>query len=314
MEASFQRLTLRQTRRIVPFMFSMMLAPASERRSSAGKPRRLTVRISSIPSRMLPETPGASWSRRRARLRRSFSAFAASPSSHACRSALRTPACRDLGKRSMILRALWTWQRWIGVWRPKVLRIALESALAPSMTNSRLTFGSRPRSIRLSSKACATTAFSVAPSITPRGCLPPLPSTPTAASSIRSSLMWMPSIWMTRRSSLDRSAAIHSFMRAADSATKRRDTADLDTPEPLGAPMPPSGRRTRPTTPYALLSDAVGLLKIRPQLRQRFKAKLAPHADELQRDPATDGYQRRQLHDPLIGQELHCAARKHHDV
>src|SRR5271157_5558161 len=178
------------------------------------------------------------------RLRRSFSAFAASFSSHACRNTLRTPACRDLGKRSMILRALWTWQRWIGVWRPKVLRIALESALAPSMTNSRLTFGSRPRSIRLSSRACATTAFSVAPSITPRGCLPPLPSTPTAASSIRSCLMWMPSIWMTSRSSLDRSVAIHSFIRAADSATKRRDTADLDTPEPLGAPMPPSGRRT----------------------------------------------------------------------
>src|SRR5271165_6824000 len=46
------------------------------------------------------------------------------------------------------------------------------------------------------------------------------------------------------RSSLDRSAAIHSFMRAVDSATKRRDTADLDTPEPLGAPISPSGRRT----------------------------------------------------------------------
>jgi len=42
--------------------------------------------------------------------------------------------------------------------------------------------------------------------------------------------------------------------------------------------------------------------------------KLAPRADELQRDPATDGDQRRQPHDPLIGQELHCAARKHHDV
>jgi hypothetical protein len=37
MEASFQRLTLRQMRRIVPFMFSMILVQASERRSSAGK-------------------------------------------------------------------------------------------------------------------------------------------------------------------------------------------------------------------------------------------------------------------------------------
>ena len=30
--------------------------------------------------------------------------------------------------------------------------------------------------------------------------------------------------------------------------------------------------RARSTTPYALLSDAIGLLNIRPQLRQRFKA------------------------------------------
>ena len=56
--------------------------------------------------------------------------FAASLRSHACRNTLRTPACRDLGKHSMILRALWTWRRWIGVWRPKVLRIALERTLA----------------------------------------------------------------------------------------------------------------------------------------------------------------------------------------
>jgi hypothetical protein len=53
------RFTLRQTRRTVPITFSMELVQASERRSCAGSPRRLTVRISSIPSRMLPATPGA---------------------------------------------------------------------------------------------------------------------------------------------------------------------------------------------------------------------------------------------------------------
>jgi hypothetical protein len=37
-------------------MFSMMFVQASERRSSAGKPSLLTVRISSNPSRMLFET------------------------------------------------------------------------------------------------------------------------------------------------------------------------------------------------------------------------------------------------------------------
>ena len=90
----------------------------------------------------------------------------------------------------------------------------------------------------------ATEAFSVAPSITPRGCLPPSPSMPMAASSVRSSSIWMPSIWMISRSSPDRSAAIHSAMRSADSATNRRDTADLDTPVPLAAEMSPSGSRT----------------------------------------------------------------------
>ena len=130
------------------------------------------------------------------------------------------------------------------MWRPKVLRIALDSALAPSMMNRRQIAGSRPRPTKLSSRACTTAAFSVAPSITPSGCFLPSPSMPTAASSIRSSLMWMPSIWMTSRSSLDRSAAIHSFMRSADSATNRRDTADLVTPAPFGAAMSPPGRRT----------------------------------------------------------------------
>src|SRR5262245_11157360 len=55
-------------------MFSIELVQASERLSFAGKPRRLTVSISSSPSRMLAATPGASWSSRRARLRNSRSA------------------------------------------------------------------------------------------------------------------------------------------------------------------------------------------------------------------------------------------------
>ena len=49
MEASCQCLTLRQTQRTVPIIFSMMLVHASELRSSAGRPRRMTVRISSSP-------------------------------------------------------------------------------------------------------------------------------------------------------------------------------------------------------------------------------------------------------------------------
>src|SRR5947209_7671392 len=45
------RFTLRQTRRTVPIMFSIELVQASERLSFTGKPRRLTVSISSSPSR-----------------------------------------------------------------------------------------------------------------------------------------------------------------------------------------------------------------------------------------------------------------------
>src|SRR5216683_6395214 len=161
-EDELQRFTLWVTRRTVPIIFSMMLVQASERRNSAGRPSLLTVRISSNPSRMLFETPGASRSRRWARLRISFSAF------------------------------------------------------EPSMINKRGTAGSRPRSIRSSINACTTALCSVAPSISPSGCLTPSLSIPSAATSTRCSLMWMPSICTTMISRPDRSAPIHSFMRAAD--------------------------------------------------------------------------------------------------
>ena len=57
-EAERHRFTLRQTRRTVPITFSITLVQASERRSSFGNPSRVTVRISSMPSRIEPETPG----------------------------------------------------------------------------------------------------------------------------------------------------------------------------------------------------------------------------------------------------------------
>ena len=44
-----QRFTFRETRLSVPIMFSMILVQASDRRSSGGRPRRVTVRMSSIP-------------------------------------------------------------------------------------------------------------------------------------------------------------------------------------------------------------------------------------------------------------------------
>src|SRR6516164_2173341 len=59
----------------------------------------------------------------------------------------------------------------------------------------------------------------------------------------------MPSICRTRRSSFERSAPNHSRSRALDSATKCRDAADFDTPDPAGAGTSPSGSRTAPEFP-----------------------------------------------------------------
>src|SRR6202171_2278115 len=70
-EGERQYFTFRLTRRTVPMTFSMMFVQASERRSSGGSPSFVTVSISSSPSRIEAETPSQSFSRRRARLRRS---------------------------------------------------------------------------------------------------------------------------------------------------------------------------------------------------------------------------------------------------
>jgi hypothetical protein len=48
-DAELHRFTLRLMRRTVPIMFSMMFVQASDRLSSAGRPSRVTVSISSSP-------------------------------------------------------------------------------------------------------------------------------------------------------------------------------------------------------------------------------------------------------------------------
>ena len=133
-----------------------------------------------------------------------------------------------------MLRALWTWQRWIGVWRPKVLRIALDSALAPSMMNRRQTAGSRPRPTRLSSSACHHGGILGRPLDHAEGMLIAV-AIDADGGQQHQVLIDVDAVqfWMISRSRLDRSAAIHRFMRSADNATNRRDTADLDTPRSL---------------------------------------------------------------------------------
>ena len=80
--------------------------------------------------------------------------------------------------------------------------------------------GSRPRPMGLSRSACTVAVFSVAPSTTARGCLLPSLSIPTAATSVNSSRMCRPSIWIARRLSR------HVAARQTDRTTElpRRDT------------------------------------------------------------------------------------------
>jgi hypothetical protein len=66
-----------------PIIFSIELMQASKP-ELCGKPRRLTVSISSSPLRMLAATPGASWSGRGARLRKQPLDFIGIVDSQAC--------------------------------------------------------------------------------------------------------------------------------------------------------------------------------------------------------------------------------------
>src|SRR5258706_4834094 len=143
-----------------------------------------------------------------------------------------------------MLRALWIGHRWIGVGRPKVWRIAFDSALAPSMMKRRQTAGSSPRALGLPGGAGWVAVSSVAPSTTASGCLLPSLSMPTAATSVSSSRICSPSIWIASRSNRDRSDDIHAAIRSADNSTNRRETADLDRLSPNFAGTSPSGRRT----------------------------------------------------------------------
>jgi hypothetical protein len=157
---------------------SLALVQASDRRRCIGSLRRITVSIPSSPSRMLAATLGRLLVEPAGEIAQEPLGLVGiielpSPSPRSA-----TDACSDFGSRSVTLRALWIWHRWIGVWAPKVRRITLLRAVAPSTMNSRQTFGSSPRSIRLS---CTTAAFLVAPSTKASGSLRSSASIPSVA-------------------------------------------------------------------------------------------------------------------------------------
>ena len=203
------------------------------------RPRRATVRIRRGPPGSGGDGRARHVPRRRARFSISRSALLGASSSRGRlpRNALRTGMQGPGGRRSVMLkRALWTWQRWIGVWRPKVLRIALDSALAPSMMN-RTCDRLEATPDQVVELACCHGRYSSVADGGPRSCrgetLIAVAIDADGGQQHRPASMWMPSIWMISRSRLDRSAAIHRFMRSADNATNRRDTADLDSTRSL---------------------------------------------------------------------------------
>jgi hypothetical protein len=80
----------------------------------------------------------------------------------------------------------------------------------------------------------------------------------------------MPSICTASRSSPDRSRAIQADIRSADSATKRRKAADLDTPAPGPAGTSPSGRRTARPKRRVVTPINIGFIAQRPSQSSAF--------------------------------------------
>jgi hypothetical protein len=100
------------------------------------------------------------------------------------RPAVRRPRVRHPERRAgRLRRSLWRTQRRTGAQVPKTSRIALRSALAPSMTNSTPCSASRPRSTRSDNSAVATVAFSVEPSHSPSAIFTPSVLMPSATTS-----------------------------------------------------------------------------------------------------------------------------------
>src|SRR5512135_1871806 len=83
---------------------------------------------------------------------------------------------------------------------------------------------------------------------------------------------------MTRRSSLDRSDAIHAASRAADSATNRREAADFEVPSPAIAGRSPSGSRTARLSLRVDTLISIRFMAQRPSRQRNFMTVQAAHA------------------------------------
>ena len=135
-------------------------------------------------------------------------------------------ACKCWGRRSMMLRPLWTWQPWMAPCFGSLCCAFADddSDRAPWRGDCRSRPGRRPflrRPLDHGQDMLVAVAID-------------------ADAAIRT---WSPTtaIWMTSRSSSERWRA-RLFLR--DSATKRRETADFEVPSPRAFARSPSGRRT----------------------------------------------------------------------
>src|SRR6266702_2776101 len=136
--------------------------------ASAGSRRsRVTVSVSSSPSRRLPAASGAMRSRYAASVTSCLRARSWSGSAHALSSIRATSGQSRSGTWASMFRFLCTRQRCTRARVPHTLVIALRSALPPSITNKVDRLVSSPRSTSSSSNALHTSPFSVAPSRKP---------------------------------------------------------------------------------------------------------------------------------------------------
>ncbi len=240
-----QRLTLRCVRRTISIIDSHGFVDSSVRFSLPRTPSRVSVSVSSIPSRSEPAAPGVGVARARRRVDGAGRAHADGrlvPTP--CAAAACTAGRSRSGRCSVTLRSLCRTQRCTGA-SPKTLRIALRSALAPSITNRIPCSGSRPRSTRSESSAVATVAFSVAAFPEPERDLDALGRDPER-DHVGSPLQLEPVDHHHRQPHIVEAAA-HQLAQRVDGCARRMCATPTTSTSTAPSPRPPS----RPAPAYA---------------------------------------------------------------
>src|SRR3974377_1298743 len=99
----------------------------------------------------------------------------------------------------------------------------------------------------------------------------------------------MPSIWITSKSRPEGSQPTHPFMRAVDSATKRREAADFDRPDPIDAGTSPSGNRTERANLRVETLISIWFMAHLPRTSSATRPSRAGHTCLLALEPGNPG-------------------------